>query len=212
MPDRIRVLVADDNLPYLEEVKELIDKTANLTVADEATSGEQVIDKIRGQEYDLLVLDISMPGGSGLDVLSEIKSLKPKLPVLVLSLHSEEQYVVRALKSGAAGYLTKGSPSQELVEAMLEIAMGNRYVCASVSESLAKSICPEAGGQPHKHLSYREFQVMRMMVAGMTPHRIAKELMVGIKTVDTHRTRILQKMELKDNDDLTRYAIQHNLV
>jgi len=207
-----RILIADDHGIFLEGLKQVISRTANMTVADEAADGPEVLVKIRSNEYDLLVLDISLPGRSGLDIMTEIKSIRPKLPVLILSMHPEEQYAMRALKSGAAGYLTKGSSSQDLIDALQRIATGKKYVSASMAELLASRLGSDVDGPLHEILSGREYQVMLLIAAGATPKRISEELMVGIKTVNTYRVRILQKMELKCNAELTRYAIQHRLM
>lgn len=211
MKSTIRILIADDHGIYLEGLKQVIAKTANMTVADQAVDGQEVLSKVRSQEYDLLVLDISMPGRSGLDILKEVKILRPKLPVLILSMHPEEQYAMRSLKSGASGYLTKGSSSQELIEALQKIADGKKYVSASMAQLLASRVGSD-DGPLHERLSDREFQVMRSIAAGATPKVIAQELMVGIKTVNTYRVRILQKMEMKCNADLVRYVILHKLL
>jgi two-component system, NarL family, invasion response regulator UvrY len=211
MINLIRILIADDHGIFLEGLKQVIEKTANMTVAGEAADGQEVLSKIRNNEYDMLVLDISMPGRSGLDILKEIKSIRPRLPVLILSMHPEEQYAMRSLKSGASGYLTKGSSSQELVTALQKIASGKKYVSPVIAELLASRLGAH-DGPPHERLSDREYQVMRMIAAGATPKEIAGELMVGIKTVNTYRVRILEKMDMKCNADLTRYTIQRDLI
>ncbi|AJE04807.1 LuxR family transcriptional regulator [Geobacter pickeringii] len=208
----IRILIADDHGIFREGLKQVIAGTANMTVAGEAADGLEVLGKIREHDYDLVILDISLPGRSGLEILAEVKALRPKLPILVLSMYPEEQYAMRALKSGASGYLTKGSSFQELVEALQKIAMGKKYVSAAMAEVLASRLASDTGRPPHERLSDREFQVMRMIATGATPKRIADELMVGIKTINTYRVRILQKMEMKCNADLTRYAIEHRLM
>jgi two-component system, NarL family, invasion response regulator UvrY len=207
-----RILIADDHGIFLEGLKQVISKTANMTVADEAVNGQEVLAKIRCNEYDLLVLDISMPGRGGLDIMTEIKIVKPKLPVLILSMHPEDQYAMRAFKSGASGYLTKGSSSKELVEALQWIAMGKKYVSTSMAELLARRLGSEDDGQLHERLSEREYQVMLMIAAGVAPKKIAVELMIGIKTVNTYRVRILQKMEMKCNAELTRYVVAQKLM
>ena len=208
-----RILIADDHGVFLDGLKQVISRTTDMTVAAEATDGPDVLQKIRDNGYDLLVLDISLPGRSGLDIMTEIKRIRPELPVLILSMHPEEQYAVHAFKSGAAGYLTKGSSSQELVEAMQAIVSGKKYASASMGKLLAGAHgCDVDAPLRHERLSPREYQVMLMIAAGATPKRIAEELMVGMKTVNTYRVRILQKMELKCSSDLNRYARQHKLV
>lgn len=207
----LKVLIADDHDIFLAGLKQVIDQSVNMTVADEAADGLQVLAKVRNNDYDLLVLDISMPGRSGLEILKEVKSLKPKLPVLILSMHPEEQYAVRSLKLGASGYLTKGSSSQELLQALQRISLGKKYVSDSISELLANRL-GSYDGPPHERLSDREYQVMRLIASGVTPKKIAEELMVGIKTVNTYRSRILEKMEMRCNAELTRYALNSNLI
>jgi two-component system, NarL family, invasion response regulator UvrY len=211
MSDVIRVLVADDHGVFLEGLKHVIEKTANFTVAGEASDGQEVLTKIRDNEYDLLVLDISLPGRSGLDVIKEIKCIRPKLPILILSMYPEEQYAMRALKSGASGYLTKGSSSRELIEALQKISLGKKYVCGSIAELLACRLGSDDRAL-HERLSDREYQVMCLIAAGVPPKKISLDLMVGIKTVNTYRARILEKMDLRCNADLTRYAIERNLI
>ncbi|CAG0984513.1 Oxygen regulatory protein NreC [Geobacteraceae bacterium] len=212
MSHMLKIIIADDHGIFREGLKQVIAGTANMTVTDEAADGTELLAKLRTNDYDLVILDISLPGRSGLEILTEIKGIRPKLPVLILSMHPEEQYALRALKSGASGYLTKGSSSQELIEALQKIALGKKYVSASMAEMLASRIGSDSDGALHERLSDREFQVMRMIAAGVTPRKIAAELLVGIKTVNTYRVRVLQKMEMKCNADLTRYAIQHKLM
>lgn len=212
MNQSLKVLIADDHAIFREGLKQVIAKTANMEVADEVADGREVLAKIRENNYGLLILDISLPGRSGLDILPEVKALRPKLPVLILSMHPEEQYALRAMKSGASGYLTKGSSSQELIDALQKIAMGKKYVSESLAETLANRLGADDDGPLHERLSDREFQVMGMIAAGLPPKRIADDLMVGIKTVNTYRARILQKMGMKSNADLVRYSVEHNLI
>jgi len=212
MKNIVKICIADDHAIFREGLKQIIACTANMVVAGEAADGTEMLDKVRQGDYDLAILDISLPGRSGLDILVEIKALKPKLPVLILSMHPEEQYALRALKSGASGYLTKGSSSQELLAALRKISLGKKYVSDSLAETLACRLGADNDGPPHEQLSDREFQVMRMIAAGTTPKRIAEQLMISIKTVNTYRTRVLQKMNATCNADLTRYALEHRLL
>lgn len=212
MNHTMRILIADDHTIFREGLKQVISGTANMCVADEVADGRDVLMKVRNNDYDLVILDISLPGRSGLDILSELKAARPKLPVLILSMHPEEQYALRALKSGASGYLTKGSSSHELIEALQKISMGKKYVSPSLAEVLASRLGSGEEEQPHERLSDREFQVMRLIAAGATPKKIAESLMVSIKTVNTYRARILQKMNMTCNAELTRYAIQHKML
>ncbi len=212
MTKSTRIIIADDHMIFREGLKQIIDKSVNMCVVDETGDGAELLAKIRKEEYDLIILDITLPGRSGLDILSDIKSIRPKMPVLILSMHPEEQYALRALRSGAAGYLTKGCSSRVLLEALQKIAMGKKYVSAAMAELLANRLDSGSDGPLHERLSDREFQVMRMIAGGAPPKKIAAELMVGIKTVNTYRTRILQKMQMKCNADLTRYVIEQNLM
>lgn len=212
MKNILKICIADDHAIFREGLKQIIAGTANMVVAGEAADATEMLDKVRQGDYDLAILDISLPGRSGLDILIEIKALKPKLPVLILSMHPEEQYALRALKSGASGYLTKGSSSQELLAALRKISLGKKYVSDSLAEALACRLGADTDRPLHEQLSDREFQVMRMIAAGTTPKRIAEQLMISIKTVNTYRTRVLQKMNATCNADLTRYALEHSLL
>lgn len=212
MKNILKVCIADDHAIFREGLKQIIAGTANMVVAGEAADATEMLDKVRQGDYDLAILDISLPGRSGLDILVEIKALKPKLPVLILSMHPEEQYALRALKSGASGYLTKGSSSQELLAALRKISLGKKYVSDSLAEALACRLGADNDRPLHEQLSDREFQVMGMIAAGTTPKKIAEQLMISIKTVNTYRTRILQKMNATCNADLTRYALEHRLL
>ncbi|HEY6837366.1 MAG TPA: response regulator transcription factor, partial [Geobacteraceae bacterium] len=182
-----RILVADDHEIFREGLKLIISRAVDMTVAGEAANGQEVLKKVREDDYDLVVLDISMPGRSGLDVLAELKCLKPKLPVLILSMHPEEQYALRAFKTGAAGYVTKGCPPQELLEALQKVVLGKKYVSPSLAEVLANSLDHPAQDEPHASLSNREYQVLCMIASGKPVSRIAEELALSVKTVSTYR-------------------------
>ena len=212
MKNILKICIADDHAIFREGLKQIIAGTANMVVAGEAADAPEMLDKVRQGDYDLAILDISLPGRSGLDILVEIKALKPKLPILILSMYPEEQYALRALKSGASGYLTKGSSSQELLAALRKISLGKKYVSDSLAEALACRLGADNDLPLHEQLSDREFQVMRMIAAGTTPKKISEQLMISIKTVNTYRTRILQKMNATCNADLTRYALEHSLL
>jgi len=183
-----------------------------MTVADEANNGQEVLKKALKKDFDVVVLDISMPGRSGLDILKELKIRKPKLSVLVLSVHPEEHYAVRALKAGASGYLTKESAPEELIKAIHRISLGKKYISSSLAEKLALDLDINSEGPPHEALSDREFEVMCMIASGKTTKEIAVELFLSIKTISTYRSRILEKMRMKGNAELTHYAIKHRLV
>lgn len=208
----IKILIADDHPIVRKGLKELIEETPDMTVADEASTGQEVLKKIHERDYDVVLLDISMPGRSGLDVLKELKTLKPKLPVLVLSIHPEEQYAVQALKAGAAGYLTKESAPDELISALKKASEGRKFVSSSLAEKLALDLERDAEHPPHETLSVREYEVMRMIASGKTVTQIAKELYLSPKTVSTYRSRVLEKMRLRNNSQLVHYAIKNNLI
>jgi two-component system invasion response regulator UvrY len=207
-----KILIADDHAIFREGLKQIIAKTVDMVVADEATDGQEVLGKVRENDYDIVLLDISMPGRNGLDILAEIKSLRPKLPVLILSMHPEEQYAVRAFKAGASGYLTKGNPPQELIEALQKVALGKKYVSPNLAEALVDTIGNDAPKPPHNELSNREFQVLCLIASGKPVGKIAVELALSVKTISTYRTQILRKMNMQNNAELTRYAIQNELL
>jgi DNA-binding NarL/FixJ family response regulator len=206
-----RIIIADDHAIFREGLKQVIAKTADTVVADEAANGQELLKKVRETDYDAVLLDISMPGRSGLDILGDLKALRPRLPVIILSMYPEEQYAVRAFRAGAAGYLTKGSPVHELFQALEKVALGRKYVSPALAEALVASMEEGHGEEPHTALSNREYQVLCMIASGKTVGRIAAELTLSVKTVSTYRTQILKKMCMRNNAELTRYAIQHQL-
>ena len=208
----IRILVADDHAVVREGIKTILSGQEGLVVEDEAENGQEVLSRITKKEYDLVLLDISMPGRSGLEILEEIKAMQPKLPVLILSMHPEEQYAVRMLRGGASGYLTKASAPQELVRAIRKISGGGKYVTASLAEKLACELDAHADKPRHERLSNREYQVMLMLAAGQSVNEIADELCLSAKTITTYRTRILEKMDMKKNAELTLYAVKNDLI
>jgi two-component system invasion response regulator UvrY len=208
----IRALIADDHAVVRQGLKQILGDTPEMVVAGEATTGQEVLDKIRAETWDVVVLDISMPDRSGLDVLKQLRSERPKLPVLVLSMHSEDQYAVRVLKAGASGYLTKDSAPDELVKAIRKVVSGGTYVSSFLAEKLAFEIGTDTSRLPHETLSDREFQVLRLIAAGNSVTEIAAELYLSPKTVSTYRARLLQKMNLTTNAELIHYAIQNHLI
>ncbi|OPY15474.1 MAG: Response regulator UvrY [Syntrophus sp. PtaU1.Bin005] len=208
----IRILVADDHTIVREGLKQIVGEVDDMTVADEAGNGQEALSKIREGDYDVVLLDISMPGQSGLEVLKDIRAEKPKLPVLILSMHSEEQYAVRALRAGASGYLTKASAPDELIGAIRKVSRGRKYVTASLAEKLALELGADTSKPPHEMLSDREYQVMLMLAAGKSVTEIADELCLSVKTISTYRSRVLEKMNMKKNAELTLYAVQNHLV
>ena len=208
----IRVLIADDHAVVRQGLKQILSGVADITVIDEATSGLEVLEKARAVEWDALVLDLSMPGRNGFDILLDLHSEMPNRPILVLSMYAEDQYAVRVLKAGASGYLTKESVPEELIQAIRKIVDGGKYISPTLAEKLAFEISAPSDRLAHDTLSDREFQVMRLIAAGKSVSHIAGELSLSVKTVSTYRGRILQKMNLKTNADLIHYAIQHRLV
>jgi two-component system, NarL family, invasion response regulator UvrY len=208
----IKILVADDHAIVREGLKQILTDNDNMVVAGEAVDGQEVLEQVRKEDWDLILLDISMPGRGGIDTLRELKAEKPKLPVLILSMYPEEQYAIRALKAGASGYLTKGSAPEELVEAIEKVSQGGRYISPSLAESLAFHVGANSDTPLQETLSDREYQVMVMIASGKAVSEIAKELSLSVKTISTNRVRALKKMRMKNNSELTFYAIKHGLV
>ena len=208
----MRVLIADDHAVFRRGLKETIAEAFPKVTFGEANSASEVLDGVRLHNWDIVILDISMPGRSGLDILDDLKRLRPALPILLLSMHPEEQYARRALKAGASGYLTKESVPEELKLAVRKIAGGGRYVSATLAEKLAHDLRRGADLPVHELLSDREFQVLRMIASGKTVTGIADEMGVSVKTVSTYRWRILEKTGLKTTAELIRYALQSQLV
>jgi DNA-binding NarL/FixJ family response regulator len=209
----IRLLVADDHTLVREGLKQILAAAPDLLVADEAVDGDQALAKVRANEFDLVLLDMSMPGLSGIELIKRLKLEKPKLPILVLSMHGEQQYAARAYKAGASGYLTKDSASAQLVSAIRKIAAGGVYISPAAAEHLA--LDAGGGGQSgpaHTALSDREFEVFRLLVAGRSVSAIAGQLNLSAKTVSTHKTRIQEKMGLASTAELVRYALEHDLL
>jgi DNA-binding NarL/FixJ family response regulator len=207
----IRVLLADDHAIIRDGVKQILADTDDLVVAGEAANGAEVLKMVADREGDLLVLDISMPGKSGLDLIKLVKHDKPRLPILIFSMHNEEQYALRALHAGASGYLTKESDSEVLIAAMRKVAAGGVHVSEKVAALLARDHMPRTDELPHARLSDREFQIFEKIVAGTRLTDIANEFNLSIKTVSTHKSRILQKMGMTSDTDLVRYALAKGL-
>ena len=208
----ISILIADDHPVVRQGLRQVLSETADLVVEDEASDGQQVLDKVRQHDFDVVLLDISMPGKSGLEVLKELKRDKPGLAILVLTIFPEAQYAVRVLKAGASGYLTKESLPDELIKAIRIVSQGRKYVSSSLAEKLAFDLDLDAEKPSHETLSDREFQVMCLISAGRTVTEIAAELTLSVKTVSTYRSRILEKMGLKTSAELIHYAVSNKLV
>ena len=209
---KIRILIADDHPIVRAGFKQVLSETPDLVVADEAGNGQEVLEHLKKKKYDVVLLDISMPGKNGLEILKELKTDYPKLPVLILSIYPEEQYAIRALKAGAAGYLTKESAPHELISAIRKISAGGRYISESLAEKLATYLNVDMTKSPHETLSDREHQVMRLIASGKTVSEIAENLNLSVKTISTYRTHILEKMKMKNNAEITLYAVQNKLV
>ena len=208
----IRVLVADDHAIVREGLKQILARTGDLVAGGEARDAHEVMRLVREGNWDVLLMDMSMPGRSGIDLIKQVKSERPKLPILVLSMHQEHQYAVRAIRAGASGYLNKDSASELLVAAIRKIVSGGMFVSETAGELLARDTKRGADVPPHTLLSDREFQVFSMIVQGKTVTDIAAELMLSVKTVSTHKTHVLEKMRLSNQAELVRYAIAHELL
>jgi len=208
----IRVLLADDHAIVRAGLKGILADTGDIEVAGEAANGQEVLARVSAQDFDVAVLDLTMPGRNGIELIKLVKAEKPKLRILVLSMHSEEQYAVRALKAGASGYLSKDSAADQLVAAIRRIAGGGAYVTPETAERLALGAAPRAETAAHTLLSDREFQVFRMIARGATVSEIARELSLSVKTISTHKTRIMDKMGLANQAELIRYALEHRLL
>ncbi len=208
----IRVLIADDHAILRRGIRQILAEISAVKQVDEATNGQEVLSRVAKARYDLVLLDISMPGRSGLDVLKQLKAEQPQVPVLILSMHPEEQYAVRALKAGAAGYLTKESAPDELIAAVQKILQGGKYVSESLAERFVSELGRPAEQAPHDTLSDREYEIMRMIASGKTVSEIGDELALSVKTVSTYRSRVLAKMNMKNNAELTRYALENALL
>ncbi len=208
----IKVLIADDHPIVRAGIKQIFDEIDDIRVAGEVENGNQVLEKVRCNQYDVVLLDISMPRLNGIEVLKILRREFPKVHVLILSMHPEEVYAVRSLKAGAAGYLTKGSAPTELISAIRKVSRGGKYVTAEVAERLAFNINSFDRDHPHEALSDREYQVMRLIACGKTVMEIAEELYLSDRTISTYRYRILEKMGMKKNVEIIHYAIKNNLV
>ena len=208
----IKILIADDHAVVRRGLKQILAEEPNMAVFGEACNAQEVLKNVREQDWDIVILDITMPDRSGLDVLKELKRERPKLPVLFLSIHPEDQYAVRVLKAGAAGYMTKESAPEELVKAIRKVLRGGKYISPSLAEKLAFDLETDSEKPLHETLSDREYQVMCMIASGKTVKEIAKKLYLSVKTISTHRARILGKMKMKTNAELTHYAVKNRLV
>ena len=208
----IRVLLADDHAIVRTGLREILESTTDIEVAAEAANGAEALNAVRGGEFDVAVLDLSMPGRSGIELIKLIRDERPRLRMLVLTMHSEEQYAVRALRAGASGYLTKESAADELVAAVRRIASGGAYISSETAQRLVLDTAAPSAELAHTRLSNREFEVFRMIVAGKSVTDIGTALNLSVKTISTHKARILEKMGFASQAELVRYAVEHKLV
>ncbi len=207
----IKLLIADDHAVVREGLKRILSETPDLVVAGEAGDGQEALDRVRAEAWDMVLLDISLPGMSGLDVLKQLRRERPRLPVLVLSIYPEDQYAVRVLKAGASGYLTKDSAPDQLIAAIRKISLGRKFVSPDLAEKLVVDLATDAEKPLHERLSDREYQVLCLIASGKTTKEVATELSLSVKTVSTYRIRILKKMNVKSNAELIHYALQRGL-
>jgi two-component system invasion response regulator UvrY len=208
----IHVIIADDHPVVRQGLKHILAEETDMVLAAEAATGQELLGKLAKVDCDVVVLDISMPGRGGLDILTELRRHHPKIPVLVLSVYPEDQFGPRVLKSGAAGYMNKETACDQLVSAIRKVCAGGKYVSPTLAEKIAADLATDSKVPVHETLSHREYQVMRLIASGKTVSQIARELSLSQKTISTHRARLLEKMRMKTNAELTYYAIRNNLI
>ena len=208
----MKVLIADDQVIIREGLRQILSRMPEVELVEEASNGQEVMRKAARKKFDIIVLDISMSGKSGLEVLKELRIKKPKSAVLILSIHPEENYAVRVLKAGASGYINKSSASDELIQAIRTVVAGGKYITPKTAEKLVTEIKEDTVKSSHEKLSDREYQVLCMIASGKTVKEISEYLCLSIKTVSTYRARILEKMKMKNNSEITFYAIKHELI
>ncbi len=208
----IKIIVADDHAIVRAGIIQILSDEPGIQVDDEAADGQELLKKVRSKNPDVVLLDMTMPGMDGLDVLKQLRIERPKLPVLILTIHPETQYALRVLKAGASGYITKSSAPDELIRAIKKVFRGGKYISPSFAEKLAFQLDAGFNELPHEALSDREYQVLLLIASAKTVSEIADELSLSVKTVSTYRSRILEKMNMKNNAELTRYVIEHQLL
>ena len=208
----IKLIIADDHPIVREGLRQIIAESPYFVVSDEASNGNELLNKVREKDLDVILLDLKMPGMDGLDVLKQLKIEKPRIPVIILTVYPEAQYALRILRAGASGYLTKESASSELIAAIRKVQRGGKYISPSLAEKIAFALDTDSDKMLHETLSDREYQVLHMIASGKTVTEIAEELKLSVKTISTYRARILEKMNMKTNAELTRYAFQNRLI
>ena len=208
----IRILVADDHAIVRRGLRQIVADESDMEVVGEAQTAQKILDLARQEEWDVIVLNMSMPGRGGFEALKALKQTHSKRPVLVLSMYPEDQFAVRAFRAGAAGYMTKESAPEELVQAIRKVVRGGKYVSPSLAEKLAAELGEDAERPPHEALSEREYHVLCLLASGKTVTQVAAEMSLSVKTISTYRARLLEKMRMKTNAEVTRYAIEHRLV
>ncbi len=208
----IKVLIADDHAVVRRGLRQILMETSDILVGGEAATAAEARALVAQHRWDVIILDVNMPGGNGIELLGELRRQNAGLRCLVLTMYPEDQYAVRAIRAGAAGFLTKESAPEKLIEAVRKIASGGRYVSAELAETLASMVAGESDGPPHQRLSDREFEVFKMLASGRTVSQVAQELGLSVKTVSTHRMRILKKMRMTTNAELTHYEVKNGVV
>ena len=208
----IRIIIVDDHPVIREGIKKILEPTCEINVVDEVDSGEALIDRLYEQAYDVLLLDITLPGRTGIDILADVKRLAPSMAILIVSMHAEVQYAIRSLRAGADGYITKDKAPTELISAIRKISSGGKYISSTLAEQLVTDISRDSVAIPHERLSNRELQVLCMIARGKSVGEIAEALSLSVSTISTYHHRILEKMEMKNNSELIHYAIKNGLV
>ncbi|HPS58352.1 MAG TPA: response regulator transcription factor [Spirochaetota bacterium] len=208
----IKIVIADDHDIVRAGLKQIISDEEDMEVAGESNSGEKLIELIKKNDYDIVLLDLKMSGMNGIEVMKHIKAIKPTIPVIVLSMHAEDQYAVRTIKAGASGYITKETAGDTLISAVRRVVSGGKYISPTLAETLADSVAGGGSDLPHEKLTDREFQVLCMIASGKTVSEIGSKLFLSVKTISTYRQRILEKMNMKNNSEITHYVIKNNIL